>query len=65
MNEQKWKIKFDKDEDSYISYRIISKNEAQAHLDNYTDQKNILDTNIVTWQEVVDHEIAKETEELP
>ena len=42
---------------------VVSKSEAEAHLANYTDQKNVLDTNMVLWAAVVDYEENKEKEE--
>ena len=52
--EPKWKMKYDADEKSYISYRLISKSEAEAHLDNYSKQLGELQANVTIWTAVRD-----------
>lgn len=63
IKQPKWRFKFDKDEKSFIHYRLVSKAEAMAHLANYVDQKNILDSNISHWTAVVDYEESKESKD--
>ena len=52
----KWKIKFDSEEKSYIYYRRIEKSEMAAHLQEANKQLTNCQTAVNTFQSYIDDE---------
>ena len=50
----KWKIKFDEQEQQYIFYRIMNKSEMADHLAEANKQLTSIQTTIATFQSYID-----------
>lgn len=55
QTEEKWKLAYSEEENSWIIYRLLNKSEAEAHLATFDKQMATFNNQKVLWENVRDN----------